>query len=86
MGAPSTITGRLLTYEEADSAQNIEDTGTSIIFNGSDYWLGSAQGGEWLWSVYHDSDSISSTYHYISRWEGALGVRPVIEIPTSALQ
>ena len=42
MGAPSTITGRLLSYEEADDAQSIEDNGTSIIFNDTDYWLGSA--------------------------------------------
>ena len=42
MGAPSTITGRLLSYEEADDAQSIEDNGTSIIFNDTGYWLGSA--------------------------------------------
>ena len=42
MRTPSTITWSLLTYEEADAIQNVEDEGISIIFNGQDSRLGSA--------------------------------------------
>ena len=78
MGAPSTITGRLLTYEEADAAQTIEDNGTSIIFDGEYYWLGSANNSDGVWYV-DDSD-------FNLNYAGCSGVRPVIEIPTSELQ
>ena len=98
MGAPSTITGRLLTYEEADAVKEVgrvdidEWTYTTIIFNGSSYWLGSAQLSDnfHLWSVEsgftNDSTgdydfTINNYYEY-----GSYGVRPVIEIPTSELQ
>ena len=81
MGAPSTITGRLLSYEEADSAQSIEDNGTSIIFDGrQDYWLGSADNNHNVWGVYSgNSGFVSSSYDY----DFIYGVRPVIEISTS---
>jgi len=81
MGAPSTITGRLLSYEEADSAQSIEDNGTSIIFDGSQsYWLGSASGDNYVWFVISSDSSFNNgDYDY----DGAYGVRPVIEISTS---
>ena len=80
MGAPSTITGRLLTYEEADAVQNVEDEGNSIILNGPPTWLGSAYNFSNVWSAdvgyfsYSDRD-VYDYYYY--------GVRPVIEINTS---
>lgn len=84
MGAPSTITGRLLTYEEADAAQSIEDNGTSIIFDGrQSYWLGSAYNDDGVWYV----DSSDSYFSYDGGdYDDSRGVRPVIEMPTSELQ
>ena len=99
MGAPSTITGRLLTYEEADAVKEVgrvdidEWTYTTIIFNGSSYWLGSVQLSDnfHVWSVESgftndnsgDYDFYSSNNYYMN---SSSGVRPVIEIPTSELQ
>lgn len=77
MGAPSTITGRLLTYEEANNAKTVEDEGNSIIFNNSTYWLGSAHGDNNVWSV-PSGYIVSAGYN-----DCGLGVRPVIEINTS---
>ena len=78
MGAPSTITGRLLTYEEADASQTIEDDGNSIIFNDTAYWLGSAYNTDSVWHVlegdFNDGSYLDDSYD---------GVRPVIEISTS---
>jgi len=84
MGAPSTITGRLLTYEEADAAQSIEDNGTSIIFDGrQSYWLGSAINSRSVWYVNSDDSNFHvNRYSYDNNG----GVRPVIEMPTSELQ
>ena len=84
MGAPSTITGRLLTIEEEDKAEDIEVDGTSIILDGhQDYWLGSI-------SSYSDIFYVDSRnqYHLYSQSCNSpyAGVRPVIEIPTSELQ
>ncbi|MBP3841305.1 MAG: hypothetical protein IK997_04170, partial [Bacilli bacterium] len=82
MGAPSTISGRLLTYEEADAAKTIEDNSKSIIFDEyQSYWLGSASDVNHLRVVYSfgssfDYGSYDSRYYYF-------GVRPVIEISTS---
>lgn len=78
MGAPSTITGRLLTYEEANAVQNVEDEGNSIILNGSTYWLGSAYTYDDVWLVNEGSFNYNN-YDYGSDY----GVRPVIEISTS---
>ena len=84
MGAPSTITGRLLSYEEADSAQSIEDNGTSIIFDGrQSYWLGSASDYNYVWSVLSDRSNFLYNSNY---YDGRFGVRPVIEIPTSEIK
>ena len=84
MGASSTITGRLLSYEEADSAQSIEDNGTSIIFDGrQSYWLGSSRNNSRVW--YGDGSS-SSFSNYGYDYDGGYGVRPVIEIPTSEIK
>ena len=82
MGAPSTITGRLLTYEEADAAQTIQDNGTSIMSNGQSYWLGSASDNNNVWGVYTDGNI--GSFYYI--YDGFYGVRPVIEIPTSEIK
>ena len=90
MGAPSTITGRLLTYEEADTVKEVgrvdidEDRYTSVTFNGQTYWLGSAindyeignvNSYQYIYFMYHNSSSSPDA-----------GIRPVIEIPTSELQ
>jgi len=80
LGAPSTIEGRLLTYEEADAKQNIQDGGTSIVFVGNQiYWLGSADNEFYPLVVeqgdFNNSISYDNTEYY--------GVRPVIEINTS---
>jgi len=84
MGAPSTITGRLLSYEEADNAQSIEDNGTSIIFDGrQSYWLGSAGDGLSVWYVRGGDSDFGSTDSSDDR---DYGVRPVIEIPTSEIR
>ena len=78
MGAPSTITGRLLTYEEADASQTIEDDGNSIIFNDTAYWLGSAYNTDSVWHVLEGDFN----YGYYDN-DYSDGVRPVIEISTS---
>ena len=86
MGAPSSIRGRLLTYEEAYSSQTIEDNGTSIIDTGGDYWLGSAASDTYIYAVWSNitANGLISV-DYIDSYN-TFGVRPVIEIPTSALQ
>ena len=84
MGAPSTITGRLLSYEEADSAQSIEDNGIPIIFVGGGHWVGSVGSTDGMWAVYSDGSSFVPYGSYSDT--GNFGVRPVIEIPTSELQ
>ena len=78
MGAPSTITGRLLTYEEADALKNVEEEGNSIIFNVQYYWLGSASYDNSVWDV--NDGSFGGNYYDTV---GTGGVRPVIEINTS---
>jgi hypothetical protein len=86
MGAPNTITGRLLTYEEAEMHQNIEHDGMSIILDGyQSYWLGSAEYNNGVNEIaaYGEFSVIASgNPSYISHY----GIRPVIEIPTSELQ
>ena len=80
MGAPSTITGRLLSYEEANSAQTIQDNGTSIMSNGQSYWLGAAYYNDCVWYVYSDGNIVSGGNYNNDYY---FGVRPVIEISTS---
>ena len=86
MGAPSTIIGRLLSYEEADEYKTLTDNGISIIFDKhQDYWLGSAYGPNWnqAWHIYSDNTTfLENDYDY----ENFFGVRPVIEIPTSEIK
>ncbi len=83
MGAPANITGRLLSYEEAEF---LRDNYLETIGNGS-FWLGSVlnrNGIFKVWAVqynyyyeFYDDNYDHNTYH---------GVRPVIEIDTSELQ
>ena len=83
MGAPSTTEGRLLKYEEAEAKKNIQDSGTSIILgDNKSYWLGSANYEYYPLNV-QGSDYNDTIDYYNSEY---CGVRPVIEIPTSALQ
>ena len=82
-GAPSTITGRLLSYEEADSAKTVKDNGTSIINNGSSYWLGSAARSNNIWTVGSNSNDFLRNSPNMATFGG---VRPVIEIPTSEIK
>ena len=80
MGAPNGIEGRLLSYEEAESMQTIEDNGVSIIIDGQQsYWLGSASSDKTIKLVLANG----RIGQQISNRANIAGVRPVIEIPTS---
>lgn len=79
IGAPSTITGRLLSYEEAKACENVTYEGTSIIGNGRFSWLGSVNGEQDVDMI--DSDIVSCILCYNSSC--GYGVRPAIEIYTS---
>ena len=78
MGAPSTITGRLLSYEEAKACENVTYEGTSIIGNGRFSWLGSANGEQDIDMI--DSNMVGCILCYNSSC--GYGVRPAIEIYT----
>ena len=84
MGAPSTISTRLLSYEEANNARNVSSTDVSsiIFYNGMSYWLGSSDNGWDAMVVKGDYDEFGSESYYNTDY----GVRMVIEIPTSELQ
>ena len=83
MGAPNTIVGRLLSYEEGEAASTIQDDGISIIFNGHQtYWIGSALSNDSMFTCYTTDGSFMP--HSIGH-DGQVGVRPVIEIPTSEI-
>ena len=75
LGATS---GRLLTYEEANS---LKDSYSDIIFvtygASKFYWLGSANDTNRVWLVLGDR---SVLYGYDFSYTGGYGVRPVIEI------
>ena len=102
MGAPSTITGRLISYEEAEAAQDIYDgvdiyedeyyhseTPLSIITDAKiDYWFGSAYDDYIFDIIYCDPSFYTAIYdcETTCNGSGGGGIRPVIEIPTSALQ
>ena len=82
MGAPASITGRLLSYEEAEEAYDLVDNGNYIVNNGiQDYWLGSVTEEYPFWAC---NQGLNSNASYES--DGLSGVRPVIEIPTSELR
>ncbi len=86
MGAPNTITGRLLSYEEGMNANTIEDNGKSIIFDEhQNYWLGSAFNDHTLFIYNLSSENpVFSTFDFEEF--STHGVRPVIEIPTSEIR
>ena len=79
------ITGRILSYNEADAAKNVMNKDSkSIIFDGtkSFYWLDSAKSAMSAWIVY-EGESYSTDDHagiYFT------GIRPAIEVPTSLLK
>ena len=87
MGAPSTITGRLLSYEEAEEAMHINEVDidewswTSIILNEQDFWTGSTNNNTPIGITRSDNGFNSDICDC-----NVCGVRPVIEIPTSELQ
>ncbi len=73
LGAPNNITGRLLTYEEANSL-------SSVIKGNLSYWLGSADSRS---SVRNGIGGGVSNYLF---WrDRSNGVRPVIVVPTSSM-
>ena len=69
------ITGKLMTYEQASSLS----TNLRKDMNGTWYWLGSAYGQGGVRSVYDDG-----SLHNRGA-SGTVGVRPVIEVPTSEI-
>ena len=88
MGAPSTITGRLLTFEEATSpsigcdADEYTCPQDSFIIDTS-FWLGSAYNSDYLWFVRSDSRTLGGADFDD---DVDYGVRPVIEISTSEIR
>ena len=76
MGAPNTITGRLLSYEEA------ENTEYSIMANDQDYWFGNAT----FYNNVYGINAGTTTDYKGNDAGGTYGVRPVIEIPTSEIK
>jgi len=87
MGAPSTITGRLLTYEEAQNNVSVEDNGVSIIYDyHQSYWLGSASHIYYVNLIFQGNEHIGSGYYDEENDSYGCGIRPVIEIPTREIQ
>ena len=80
IGAPDTITGRLLSYKEAIENEEIEDEGISIITNGQASWLGSSPSNDTLMVIAPTGVTTYWPYSY-----SEFGIRPVIEIPTSEI-
>ena len=70
--------GRLLTYEEE---QTLASSNSSIVFNGTAYWLGSAYDTGAVWMV----NSNNSLIHPDPVWD-EMAVRPVIVVNTSDIQ
>ena len=73
IGAPNNIVGRLLTYEEANAL-------SSTIKGTWSYWLGSAQLSYRVWCV--GSGTLHDNYFW---YDAAIGVRPVIVVPTNVI-
>ena len=89
LGAPDTITGRLMSQEEAVSlgcskssytCKYSPATAPSWVYSTS-YWLGSAGNNGSSWGVNSDG-GFDSDYFYN---DNSYGCRPVIEIPTDLL-
>ena len=72
-------TGRLLTYTEE---QSLASSNSSIVFNGTAYWLGSVFNSDTVWSVYSDG----GLTNYYFNFDSANGVRPVIVVNTADIQ
>ena len=74
------VTGRLMTYEEADALKKIDST---ILYkNKLNYWLGSACAEDGAWYV--DSDSIGSLL--TNSFDSLYGVCPIIKVPVALIQ
>ena len=85
IGAPSNITGRLLTYNEVltlgcDSSSLRCETAPTWVYETS-YWLGSANYGNRVWAVASNGAFGFVYFNY----DFDFGVRPVIVVPTSEL-
>jgi len=80
MGAPGSITGRLISIEEIKKlgCEDEEECPYDFIF-GRPYWTGSAYSHKGIYGV-NGSISMLSEYNYPDC------VRPIIEIPTESLQ
>ena len=85
-GSKLGATGRLMTYEEADTLRTTANT--DILYGNKDgkklnYWLGSAHNYSSVWSVYGEFSSL-----YGSDFIDGLGfgVRPVLEVLTSSIK
>ena len=83
MGAPSTITGRLLSWEEVYDASSLEDNGMSVLYDFQSFWIGSVYNPGGVMSIHTDGSGNGESNCENDYW---FGVRPVIEIPTSELQ
>ena len=69
--------GRLLTYEEAQFLLSLD---SSIIYNGSSYWLGSTYNDRFPW-VARSNDTIYNNFNFARA--AIAGVRPVVVVNTS---
>lgn len=85
-GAPSTITGRLLTYEEASNTSIFSDN--DVRKSNKTYWLGSVSGSGVRYGVNFATAVWTVSLVGTIEWESYdlnYGVRPVIIVPTSDL-
>ena len=76
-GLPTTISGRLLSYEEAVDKSIFANA--SALKNGKAFWLGSANSDAGIKEV--SANGSITNYNNSSKYGG--GVRPVIEVPLS---
>ena len=98
MGAPSTITGRLLYYDEAydilyDVEENQEEEwdkikNVSYILENEQqkYWIDAARDGNSVFGINGNYSKIDENEYISYADDFYYGVRPVIEISTSELQ
>ena len=88
MGAPSTITGRLLTFDEAEAIKNIGYNGKSIVFGEQSYWLGTADSSIHVDAIPSHENGVSVPVGDMEpstnevNYDSQDGIRPVIEIFT----
>jgi len=75
MGAPSSTTGRLLSYEEALDAQQLKKDGKKILASEQNWWLGSSINDE----IFNVDAEGNIDYTYYDNYV-YYGVRPVIEV------